>query len=57
MNEKSYNQMDKWIPKYLIVVQKRVCVTMCRRSENSFLDRVVTVNEIWIYYNDPEAKE
>lgn len=54
----------KWIPKCLNADQKRLRVTtsqwICNQfndRKSNFLDRLVTMDETWIHYYDPETKE
>lgn len=53
----------KWIPKCLNVDQKRARVeasrSICARFENDvdFLNRIVTMDETWVHFYDPETKQ
>ena len=53
----------KWIPKCLNVDQKRARVeasrSICARFENDvdFLNRIVTMDETWIRFYDPDTKQ
>jgi len=52
----------RWVPKELTVVHKRQCVEVVtqfvRRCEEdpSILERIVTGDETWGHYYDPESK-
>ena len=54
----------RWIPRLLTPVQKlqrRECseqlLHLCNRDEDNFFDRLITMDESWIHYFDPETKE
>ena len=53
----------KWVPKCLNADQKRQrcksseqLLEFFRRDPNDFLSRLVTMDETWLYYYDPETK-
>ena len=54
----------KWVPKCLNADQKRQrcesyeqLLEFCRRDQNYFLSRLVTMDETWLYHYDPETKQ
>ena len=54
----------KWVPKCLNADQKRhrcqsseQLMEFFRRDPNDFLSRLVTMDETWLYHNDPETKQ
>lgn len=54
----------RWVPRLLTPFQKeerRRCsaelLAMCSADENAFFDRLVTMDESWVYHFDPETKE
>jgi len=50
----------KWVQKCLQADQKRQrCQSseQFRRDQNDFLSRLVTMDETWLYYYDPETKQ
>jgi len=54
----------KWVPKYLNADQKHQrcrsseqILEFFRRDPNNFPSRLVTMDEIWLYYYDPETKQ
>jgi len=54
----------KWVPKCLNVVQKlqrcqssEQLLEFFRRDPNNFLSRLVTIDETWLYHDDPETKQ
>ena len=52
----------RWIPKYLsheqMATRASVCSTLLKhfRSKDDFLLRLVTVDETWVHYYEPEVK-
>ena len=53
----------RWVPKLLSDKQKQErvtvsmdCLAMYRAAPGNFLDRIVTGDEAWFYYYDPETK-
>jgi histone-lysine N-methyltransferase SETMAR len=52
----------RWVPKLLTDQQQRERVQVCQqllqahRSEPNFLDRIVTGDESWFHYSEPESK-
>ena len=52
----------KWVPKNLTEKQKRDCVQCCRELRQivevdpQFFEKIITGDETWVYYYDPEAK-
>lgn len=54
----------RWVPRLLTPLQKQVrveCCTqlldMCSADEDDFFERLVTMDETWVYHFDPETKE
>lgn len=54
----------RWVPRLLTPFQKderkRCCtelLAMCAADEGGFFDRLVTMDESWVYHFDPETKE
>ena len=54
----------RWVPRLLSIDHKRNrvttskdCLELFNRNSNDFLRRFVTVDETWIHYNTPEAKQ
>lgn len=54
----------RWVPRLLTPFQKeertRCCTEllgMCTADEDAFFDRLVTMDESWVYHFDPETKE
>ena len=54
----------KWVPKCLNADQKRQrcqsseqLLEFFRRDPNEFLSPLLTMDEIWLYHNDPETKQ
>jgi len=54
----------RWVPRQLTVELKEQCVDACqellKRSEaegDGFLERIVTRDETWVHYHQPETKK
>lgn len=54
----------RWVPRNLSAIQKKARVDCCRKllslsasNREEFLSRIVTGDETWVHYYDPESKQ